>query len=296
MQNQDIVKVEMSSCCLMLTFSIGKEKKKLQLERQLLAATSGPSPAREQHGRRKQLQPEILDQGSGEKAKTGRSDGEDLDCNNGNGNCSKSNCTSVDKLTGEVSRQHERDIQLNDIYSYQLTADDVSGSGASNCPEIAWTHLSRVRTPPAPPWPDIRPESLRSPRGFGLACQLGVVLNIPTMGIAKSLISAQGISEDQEHKKLKKSLTGAGDGFDLISDNNEVLGKCIRVHDNAPNPVYVSVGHKISLASAVWIALECSKFRIPEPVRRADLDSREYLRQGKTEVEEFLLSESEDEG
>ncbi|RUS91445.1 hypothetical protein EGW08_000769 [Elysia chlorotica] len=146
-------------------------------------------------------------------------------------------------------------------------------------------------------WPDITlvdGNGKLHPRGFGLACHLGVVLDIPTMGVAKSLISAQGISEDEEHKKLKRNLMGAGDGFDLVSDRGEVLGKCLRVHDGAPNPVYISVGHKVSLQSAVWIALECSMYRIPEPVRRADLDSREYLRQGKTEPEEFVLSEDEE--
>ncbi|XP_005100019.1 endonuclease V [Aplysia californica] len=126
------------------------------------------------------------------------------------------------------------------------------------------------------------------PRGFGLACQLGVVLDVPTMGVAKTLISAQGIVDDEAHKKKKKTLAGAGDDFDLTSDSGEVLGKCVRVHDQAPNPVYVSIGHKISIDSAVWLALECSKYRIPEPVRRADLDSREYLRQNRRDLHEFI--------
>ncbi|GFS19385.1 endonuclease V [Elysia marginata] len=128
---------------------------------------------------------------------------------------------------------------------------------------------------------------------FGLACHLGVVLDIPTMGVAKSLISAQGISEDEDHKKMKRTLAGAGDNFDLVSDSGEVLGNCLRVHDGAPNPVYISVGHRVSLESAKWLALECSMYRIPEPVRRADLDSREYLRQGKTCPEEFVYSGDE---
>ncbi|CAL1526026.1 unnamed protein product [Lymnaea stagnalis] len=126
------------------------------------------------------------------------------------------------------------------------------------------------------------------PRGFGLASHLGVILGVPTIGVAKTLISAQGVTDDQEHKDKKKQLQEATDGFDLISDSGEVLGMCLRVHDKAPNPIYISVGHMISLKSAVWIALECSKYRIPEPVRRADLDSREYIRQGKTEPYEFI--------
>lgn len=126
------------------------------------------------------------------------------------------------------------------------------------------------------------------PRGFGLACQLGVELGVPTMGVAKTLMTAQGVCEDESHKKKKKKLKDAGDGFDLIADSGEAIGKCVRMHDQAANPIYISVGHMISLSSAVWLALECSKYRIPEPVRRADLDSREYIRQGKMDVQQFI--------
>ncbi|XP_059155820.1 endonuclease V-like isoform X2 [Physella acuta] len=126
------------------------------------------------------------------------------------------------------------------------------------------------------------------PKGFGLACQLGVILGLPTIGIAKTLISAQGVVDDQQHKIKKQNLYQAGDSFDLVSDTGEVLGQCVRVHDKAPNPVYISVGHMISLKSSVWIALECSKYRTPEPIRRADLDSREYLRCEKKEPYEMI--------
>ena len=129
---------------------------------------------------------------------------------------------------------------------------------------------------------------LLHPRGFGLACQLGVELGVPTMGVAKSLISAQGITQDLNHNNKKKTLSGAGDSFDLVADSGEVLGKCLQVHDKASNPVYVSIGHMISLDSAVWLTLECSKYRIPEPVRMADLESREYIRQEKTQPQEFV--------
>ncbi|BFZ14536.1 hypothetical protein BsWGS_17575 [Bradybaena similaris] len=137
---------------------------------------------------------------------------------------------------------------------------------------------------------------LLHPRGFGLACHLGVVLGVPTLGVAKTLITAQGIHDDQDHKLKKQTLKFAGDFFDLVSDSGQVLGRCVRTCDKAPNPVYISVGHQITLESAMQICLQCSKYRIPEPVRKADIDSREFLRQNKVEPYEFIqrMNEGED--
>ncbi|CAG5132268.1 unnamed protein product [Candidula unifasciata] len=126
------------------------------------------------------------------------------------------------------------------------------------------------------------------PRGFGLACHLGVVLGMSTLGVAKTLITTQGIHDDQDHKLKKQTLKQAGDFFDLVSDRGAVLGRCVRTCDKAPNPIYISVGHNITLESATQICLRCSKYRIPEPVRKADIDSREFIRQNKVEPYEFI--------
>ena len=45
------------------------------------------------------------------------------------------------------------------------------------------------------------------------------------------------------------------------------------------NPVYVSVGHRVSLDTAVRLVLKCSRYRVPEPIRWADIKSREYIRE-----------------
>ena len=47
----------------------------------------------------------------------------------------------------------------------------------------------------------------------------------------------------------------------------------------APNPIFVSPGHRISLRTAVELVTACTRFRVPEPVRQADLQSRELSRQ-----------------
>ncbi|KAK7486440.1 hypothetical protein BaRGS_00022364 [Batillaria attramentaria] len=97
------------------------------------------------------------------------------------------------------------------------------------------------------------------PREFGLACQLGVLLDVPCVGVAKTLMHVDGIED------------GA-----------------VRSTDNAPNPIYVSVGHHISISSAVTLVQECCKYRIPEPTRHADMFSRQYLADGKRDPEEII--------
>ena len=56
----------------------------------------------------------------------------------------------------------------------------------------------------------------------------------------------------------------------------------MQTHDHSQtgraNPVYVSVGHRISLASAGQLVRRCSRYRVPEPIRQADLRSRDLIR------------------
>lgn len=57
-----------------------------------------------------------------------------------------------------------------------------------------------------------------------------------------------------------------------------MLGMALKSHDRSSKPLYVSVGHKISLEAAVRLTRGCCRFRIPEPVRQADIRSRDYIR------------------
>ena len=65
----------------------------------------------------------------------------------------------------------------------------------------------------------------------------------------------------------KQSLALGGDTFPLTTDGGNTLGMALRSTDSAPNPIYVSVGHKVSLQSAVTLVQHCCKYRIPEPTR-----------------------------
>ena len=97
------------------------------------------------------------------------------------------------------------------------------------------------------------------PRRFGLACHLGVLLDLPTMGCGKSLLVG-------EYNPLgeKRGCTS-----ELI-DQDEVIGAVVRTRDRV-KPVFVSIGHKVDLPSAVRVVLTCGGgYRLPEPTRWAD--------------------------
>jgi deoxyribonuclease V len=98
------------------------------------------------------------------------------------------------------------------------------------------------------------------PRRVGLASHLGLWLNIPCVGCAKSRL----IGEFKPPKREAGSLS------DLI-DKEEVIGRVVRTKTGV-NPLFVSIGHKIDLASAVRLTLAaCRGYRLPEPTRQAHL-------------------------
>ena len=98
------------------------------------------------------------------------------------------------------------------------------------------------------------------PRRFGLACHLGVLLDRPTVGVAKSLFV--GRYTDLGEAK--------GDTAPLVH-RGEVVGEAVRTRERVL-PVFVSVGHRCTLADAVALALRTTgRFKIPEPTRLAHL-------------------------
>ncbi|MBS3777907.1 MAG: endonuclease V [Candidatus Thermoplasmatota archaeon] len=91
------------------------------------------------------------------------------------------------------------------------------------------------------------------PFHFGLASHAGVLLNQPSIGIAKSL------------------LCGTQRKNNTIEYNDEIIGKALYAHNNVKKPVYVSSGNMITLSTAYKIALELSKYKHPKPVRQAHI-------------------------
>ena len=102
---------------------------------------------------------------------------------------------------------------------------------------------------------------LAHPRRFGLACHLGLLTDTPTIGCAKSIL--RGRTEGTLAPE-------AGSRVPLVH-NGDVVGSAVRTRGSV-NPIYVSVGHKLSLERAIELTLGCSKgYRMPEPTRLAHL-------------------------
>ncbi|XP_012968890.1 endonuclease V isoform X1 [Mesocricetus auratus] len=115
-------------------------------------------------------------------------------------------------------------------------------------------------------------------RGFGVACHLGVLTDLPCIGVAKKLLQVDGLENNSLHKEKIVLLQAGGDTFPLMGDSGTVLGMALKSHDHSTKPLYVSVGHRISLEVAVRLTHLCCRFRIPEPIRQADIRSREHIR------------------
>lgn len=116
-------------------------------------------------------------------------------------------------------------------------------------------------------------------RGCGLATHLGVLANIPTVGVSKKLLMVDGLESAVVKKEFQRKAKCKGDTIPIVGKSGRVWGVCFKGADNVMNPVYVSVGHNITLSTAVSLVKQCSRSRIPEPVRQADLRSRKFLRE-----------------
>jgi deoxyribonuclease V len=97
------------------------------------------------------------------------------------------------------------------------------------------------------------------PRRLGIACHLGVLIDIPTIGVAKSLLIGK-------HEELPDTR---GSWQPLIH-KNETVGVVLRTRTGV-KPLYISSGHRISLPTAIDYVLRCTpKYRLPETTRIAD--------------------------
>ena len=107
---------------------------------------------------------------------------------------------------------------------------------------------------------------LSHPRRFGIACHLGLLLEVPTIGCAKSrLVGEHGPVPDE-----------AGAWTELWHEG-EAVGLVVRTRAGA-QPLYVSPGHRIGLEEAArWTLALCRGQRLPEPARLADLLSKGRL-------------------
>jgi deoxyribonuclease V len=96
------------------------------------------------------------------------------------------------------------------------------------------------------------------PRRMGLACHLGLVLERPTIGCAKSLLTGRAADPGNQVGEWTR-----------LADRGELIGAVVRTRANT-KPVYVSIGHLVSLDRSIELVLSCCKgYRLPETTRLA---------------------------
>lgn len=101
-------------------------------------------------------------------------------------------------------------------------------------------------------------QGLAHPRRFGIACHLGVLTDLPAIGVAKSRLLGTHAPLDDD-KGARQALY----------DKGEVIGAVLRTRRGV-RPLYISIGHRISLESAVDYVLRCiTRYRLPETTRAA---------------------------
>ena len=142
---------------------------------------------------------------------------------------------------------------------------------------------------------------INHPRKCGLACHIGVQVDMPTIGVAKNLFSLENYFQGMElnpkesreifKQKMTQELVKPGDGIELLHpEDNSLLGLALKVSENADKPIFISIGHKMSLARAKAITLRTSNYKNPEPTRLADIFGREYIRKNFIEKKEHINS------
>lgn len=113
-------------------------------------------------------------------------------------------------------------------------------------------------------------QGIAHPRRLGLASHLGLFLDTPTIGCAKSrLCGSHDVPGDEPGEYAE------------IRDNGQIIGAALRTKHGV-KPVYVSVGHQIDLRSAIDQVMNCCRgYRLPEPIRLAHLAAGGNLKDGK---------------
>ncbi|MCI0577396.1 MAG: deoxyribonuclease V, partial [Chloroflexi bacterium] len=101
-------------------------------------------------------------------------------------------------------------------------------------------------------------QGLAHPRRLGIACHLGLLSDIPSIGVAKSLLVGR-----------HEPLADERGRWQPLRDRGEVVGAVLRTRAGVA-PIYVSIGHRISLETALKYVMRCTpKYRLPETTRQA---------------------------
>ncbi|EOY29100.1 PREDICTED: endonuclease V isoform X1 [Theobroma cacao] len=141
--------------------------------------------------------------------------------------------------------------------------------------------LEKMKSTASPFYPQVLMvdgNGLLHPRGFGLASHLGVLANLPTIGIGKNLHHVDGLTRSGVKELLEAEENRTKDLITLRGSSGFIWGVAMRSTQSSLKPLFVSIGHRISLDTAIKVVKMTCKFRVPEPIRQADIRSRKHLR------------------
>lgn len=115
-------------------------------------------------------------------------------------------------------------------------------------------------------------------KGFGLATHLGVLLDVPTIGVTKKFFNVDGLNETTV-RKIAQDVQRRGEAIEIIGRNSgSVLGAAMRTTEGQRgNYAYISIGHRISLPTAVEVVREASTGKVPQPVYSAEQKVKQEL-------------------
>lgn len=154
----------------------------------------------------------------------------------------------IDLDTLNIVEKSVREVELNFPY--------ISGYLGFRESEAMVSVLKQLKTNPDVIM--VNGHGIMHPRGFGLASQVGLQMDTPTIGLAKRLTGGKYIVK--EVPSFEKMPTS----FKLVCQGKEIVGAYF-------NKYYVSVGHKISLRKAIKLIKSTSIYKTPEPIRQAHI-------------------------
>jgi deoxyribonuclease V len=157
------------------------------------------------------------------------------------------------------------DLKILDLNSEKspLLFPYTPGFFAFSCGPAILSILKKIELPDLLIFPG---RGIAHPRGVGLASHLGVLLDLPTIACSKRALT-QNYPEPENSKG----------SYQYIFEDEEKVGLVLRSRDNT-NPIFISPGNKISIGSSLKIILQCcTKYRLPEPLRQAQILARKEM-------------------
>jgi deoxyribonuclease V len=156
------------------------------------------------------------------------------------------------------------ELEISEVVTVEGTVDFPYVPGLLSFREIPISLEACQQIRSSPELIIVDGQGIAHPRRIGLASHLGLVLDIPSIGCAKSLLIGSFDEVD--------NIAGS---YSYIKDNDgEVIGAALRTK-NQVKPVFASIGNKVDLSTAIhWVLQCCRGYRLPEPTRLAHLASK----------------------